>query len=264
MDSLGLAALPGIGRGEQKFGRRKDPARGWLYSGEKAKDALAVKHSQTTGPESILALGRSVDGIGKVIKNVFALTKSSVMSPTKKVTVARKLALEDVNGGYITASDRTHLNILFGRDTTAADAYISDEDPFLHAETAHELLNPTQNYHSKYKSFRGLLWALMESRNTSFPKPSPKPSPKPDTRVSRLDDQVVDIGSVGGRWIKNDVQQFVHGKEDSGHERKATDGGEREIFPVVNSTYTATLAALAELQAGTDVLKGITLSIRRV
>jgi hypothetical protein len=104
------------------------------------------KRSWTTGPESILALGRSVDSIGKVIENVFALTKSSAMSPTKKVAVARKLALEDANGGYITASDRTCLNILFGRDTTAADAYISDEDPFLRAETAHELLNPTQNY----------------------------------------------------------------------------------------------------------------------
>jgi hypothetical protein len=101
------------------------------------------KRSRTTGPESILALGRSIDGIGKVIENVFAPTKSSVMSLTKKVAVARKLA---ANGGYITALDRTCLNILFGWDTTAADAYISDEDPFLLAETAHELLNPTQNY----------------------------------------------------------------------------------------------------------------------
>ncbi|KAJ6594784.1 hypothetical protein B0H19DRAFT_1225805 [Mycena capillaripes] len=104
------------------------------------------KRSRTTGPESILALGRSVDGIRKVLENVFAPKKSSAMSPTKKVAVARKLALEDADGGYIAASDRTRLNILFGRDTTAADAYISDEDPFLRAETAHELLNPTQNY----------------------------------------------------------------------------------------------------------------------
>jgi hypothetical protein len=36
--------------------------------------------------------------------------------------VACKLALEDADRGYIAASDRTHLNILFGRDTTAADA----------------------------------------------------------------------------------------------------------------------------------------------
>ncbi|KAJ6621295.1 hypothetical protein B0H10DRAFT_1945378 [Mycena sp. CBHHK59/15] len=104
------------------------------------------KRSRTTGPESILALGRSVDGIGKVLENIFAPQKSSAMSPTKKVAAARKLALEDADGGYIAASDRTRLNILFGRDTTAADAYISDEDPFLRAETAHELLNPTQNY----------------------------------------------------------------------------------------------------------------------
>jgi hypothetical protein len=73
-------------------------------------------------------------------------------------------------------------------------------------------------------------------------------------RYSRLDDQVVDIGSVGGRWIKNSVQRLVHGKEDSGHEQaelcKAADGGEREIFPVANSAYAAfviALAAIAEL-----------------
>ncbi|KAJ7801289.1 hypothetical protein B0H14DRAFT_3783820 [Mycena olivaceomarginata] len=113
---------------------------------ENVEAPWSSKHSQTTGPESILALGRSVDGIWKVIETVFAPKKSSAMSPTKKVATARKLALEDADGGYIAASDRTRLNILFGRDTTAADAYISDKDPFLGAETAHELLNPTQNY----------------------------------------------------------------------------------------------------------------------
>jgi hypothetical protein len=113
---------------------------------ENVEAPWSSKRSRTTGPDSILALGRSVDGIGKVIENVFAPKKSSAMSPTKKVAAARKLALEDADGGYIAASDRTRLNILFGRDTTAADAYISDEDPFLRAETAHELLNPTQNY----------------------------------------------------------------------------------------------------------------------
>ncbi|KAJ7746458.1 hypothetical protein DFH07DRAFT_962937 [Mycena maculata] len=104
------------------------------------------KRSRTTGPELILALGRSVDGIGKVIENVFAPKKPSAMSPSKKVEAARKLALEDMHGGYIAVLDRTCLNILFGRDTSAADAYISDEDPFLRAQTAQELLNPTQNY----------------------------------------------------------------------------------------------------------------------
>ncbi|KAJ7764186.1 hypothetical protein DFH07DRAFT_770593 [Mycena maculata] len=101
------------------------------------------KRAKTTGPESILALGRSVDGIGKVIATTFAPHKSSAMSPTKKVEAARKLALEDLNGGYIGALERTRLNILFGRDTSAADAYISDADPFLRAATAQELRNPT-------------------------------------------------------------------------------------------------------------------------
>ncbi|KAJ6466636.1 hypothetical protein DFH09DRAFT_1345881 [Mycena vulgaris] len=108
------------------------------------------KRAKTTGPESILALGRSVDGIGKVISTVFAPPpKSSAMSPTKKVEMARKLALEDMRGGYIMPDERTRLNILFGRDTSAADAYISDDDAFLRAETGRELLNqlnPPQNF----------------------------------------------------------------------------------------------------------------------
>ncbi|KAJ6617499.1 hypothetical protein B0H10DRAFT_1948221 [Mycena sp. CBHHK59/15] len=111
------------------------------------------KHSKTMGSESILALGRSIDGIGKVISTVFTPPpKSSAMSPTKKVETARKLALEDMHGGYIMLDERTWLNILFRRDTSAADAYISDDDPFLRAETGRELLNqlnpvPNFNFH---------------------------------------------------------------------------------------------------------------------
>ncbi|KAJ7699805.1 hypothetical protein B0H14DRAFT_3904480 [Mycena olivaceomarginata] len=92
------------------------------------------KRSRVTGPESILALSRSVAGVGSVIESVFAPQKSSAMSPTKKVQVARKLALEDMNGGYIMLDERTRLSILFGRDNSAADAYIADEDPILRAD----------------------------------------------------------------------------------------------------------------------------------
>jgi hypothetical protein len=81
-----------------------------------------------------------------VIESVFAPQKSSAMSPTKKVQVARKLALEDMNGGYIMSDEHTRLSILFGRDNSAADAYIADEDPILRADVARELLNPTQNF----------------------------------------------------------------------------------------------------------------------
>ncbi|KAJ7887825.1 hypothetical protein B0H14DRAFT_3719427 [Mycena olivaceomarginata] len=81
------------------------------------------KRSRMTGPESILALSCSVAGVGSVIESVFAPQKSSAMSPTKKVQVARKLALEDMN-----------------------DAYITDEDPILRADVARELLNPAQNF----------------------------------------------------------------------------------------------------------------------
>ncbi|KAJ6609509.1 hypothetical protein B0H10DRAFT_2193813 [Mycena sp. CBHHK59/15] len=101
------------------------------------------KHTRTTGPKSILALGRSFEGIGKVMATVFALQKSSAMSPTKKVEVARKMALDNMKNGYLSSEEHTRLNILFGRDTTAADAYIADDDAFLHVDTEHELLNPT-------------------------------------------------------------------------------------------------------------------------
>lgn len=73
-------------------------------------------------------------------------------------------------------------------------------------------------------------------------------------RYSRLDDQVVDIESVGGRLIKNDIEGLVHESENSGHERaelcEAADRGEREIFAVANSAYAGfveMLAAIAEL-----------------
>ncbi|KAJ7635595.1 hypothetical protein DFH06DRAFT_1436225 [Mycena polygramma] len=104
------------------------------------------KRSRVSGPESIMALGRSVEGIGRVIETVLAPPKSSSMSPTKKVTTARAMALEDMDNLVITPDERTRLHILFGRDVTAADAYISDADPRLRAAIATELLNPTQNF----------------------------------------------------------------------------------------------------------------------
>ncbi|KAJ7788570.1 hypothetical protein B0H14DRAFT_3892344 [Mycena olivaceomarginata] len=42
------------------------------------------KRSRVTGPESILALSRSVAGVGSVIESVFAPQKSSAMSPTRR------------------------------------------------------------------------------------------------------------------------------------------------------------------------------------
>jgi hypothetical protein len=68
------------------------------------------------------------------------------MSPTKKVAAARQMVLEDFNNGYLMGDERTRLHILFGRDTTAADAYISDGDALMRVETGRELLNPTQNF----------------------------------------------------------------------------------------------------------------------
>ncbi|KAJ7758198.1 hypothetical protein DFH07DRAFT_772663 [Mycena maculata] len=80
---------------------------------DKIEPPWSSKHSRTTGPESILALGHSVDGIGKVIETVFAPPKSSAMSPTKKVDASRQMALEDLQNGYIMSDERTQLHILF-------------------------------------------------------------------------------------------------------------------------------------------------------
>jgi hypothetical protein len=113
---------------------------------------LSSKRSKITGPESILALGRSVEGIGKVIETVLAPPKSSAISPTKKVEAARKMAMADLEEGYISAGESTCLHILFGRDVTAADAYISDETPLGRAEIGRELINPTQNFNYHYSA----------------------------------------------------------------------------------------------------------------
>jgi 5'(3')-deoxyribonucleotidase len=73
-------------------------------------------------------------------------------------------------------------------------------------------------------------------------------------KISRVDDQVVDIGGVRGRRIKNGVQRLIHEKEDSSHERakfrEAADRSKCEVLPVANSAYTVfvvTLAAITEL-----------------
>ncbi|KAJ6527524.1 hypothetical protein B0H19DRAFT_1243314 [Mycena capillaripes] len=112
-----------------------------VHSPDEVESPWSNKRSRATGPESILALGRSVDGIGRVIETVFAPKTLSAMSPTKKVHTARNMALADMEAGFLTWDERTWLHILFGR---AADAYILDEDVMLHVGVACKLLNPTQ------------------------------------------------------------------------------------------------------------------------
>ncbi|KAJ6571052.1 hypothetical protein B0H19DRAFT_1255053 [Mycena capillaripes] len=101
------------------------------------------KRNRVSGPEAILHLSRSVDGIGNVLRECFMPKSSSAISPTKKISQARTLAMEDMKNGYILAGERTQLSILFGRDVTAADAYIAEDDGFNRADVAHALLNPT-------------------------------------------------------------------------------------------------------------------------
>ncbi|KAJ7732385.1 hypothetical protein B0H14DRAFT_2639868 [Mycena olivaceomarginata] len=58
------------------------------------------KRTKTTGPEAIMFLGRGVMDIGGALRECFG-TKSSGLSPTKKLGQARKLAEEDVKNNYI-------------------------------------------------------------------------------------------------------------------------------------------------------------------
>lgn len=80
------------------------------------------KRNRVSGPEAILHLIRSVDGIGNVIRECFMPKSSSAISPTKKISQAWTLAMEDMKNGYIHAGERTQLSSLFGRNVTAADA----------------------------------------------------------------------------------------------------------------------------------------------
>ncbi|KAJ7884325.1 hypothetical protein B0H14DRAFT_3857120 [Mycena olivaceomarginata] len=97
------------------------------------------KRTKTTGPEAIMFLGRGVMDIGGALQECFG-TKSSGLSPTKKLGQARKLAEEDVKNNYISSDVRLRLSLLFGRDISAADAYIAESDGYSRADLARILL----------------------------------------------------------------------------------------------------------------------------
>jgi hypothetical protein len=50
------------------------------------------------------------------------------VSPTKKLARARALAEDDTKNNYILSEVRLSLSLLFGRDVSAADAYIAETD----------------------------------------------------------------------------------------------------------------------------------------
>ncbi|KAJ7777911.1 hypothetical protein DFH07DRAFT_950983 [Mycena maculata] len=97
------------------------------------------KHTKTTGPEAIMFLGRGVMDIGGALRECFG-NKSSGLSPTKELLQARKLAEEDEKNKYITSDVRLRLSLLFGRDISAADAYIAEGDGFNRTDLARILL----------------------------------------------------------------------------------------------------------------------------
>ncbi|KAJ7872009.1 hypothetical protein B0H14DRAFT_3567319 [Mycena olivaceomarginata] len=103
------------------------------------KRAASDETDTPTGPEAIMFLGRGVMDIGGALRECFG-TKSSGLSPTKKLGQARKLAEEDVKNNYISSDVRLRLSLLFGRDISAADAYIAESDGYSRADLARILL----------------------------------------------------------------------------------------------------------------------------
>ncbi|KAJ7735523.1 hypothetical protein DFH07DRAFT_967142 [Mycena maculata] len=97
------------------------------------------KRTKTTGPEAIMFLSRGVMDIVGALRECFG-NKSSGLSPTKKLSQARKLAEEDEKNKYITSDVRLRLSLLFGRDISAADAYIAEGDGFNRTDLARILL----------------------------------------------------------------------------------------------------------------------------
>ncbi|KAJ3926908.1 MAG: hypothetical protein NXY57DRAFT_1109700 [Lentinula lateritia] len=99
------------------------------------------KRVRLTGPETIHSLGQSVHGISDMLRNIFGTTsKSTALSPSKKLAIARQRIKEDVQGFYISDDQATDLKILFARDNAAADAYGAEEDPVDCAKIAAKLL----------------------------------------------------------------------------------------------------------------------------
>jgi hypothetical protein len=87
----------------------------------------AAKKGKTSGADALLAIGGSVDRVGNAIRDCFMPQKSSAVSPTKQVERARQLAVDDQEAGALTSRERAILNLIFTRDTKAADAYVAEK-----------------------------------------------------------------------------------------------------------------------------------------
>ncbi|KAJ7318485.1 hypothetical protein DFH08DRAFT_942564 [Mycena albidolilacea] len=86
-----------------------------------------AKRGKTTGADVLLSMGGSVDRVGNAIRDCFMPQKSSVVSPTKQLERARQMALDDQEAGNLMSRERAMLNLIFTRDTKAADAYVAEK-----------------------------------------------------------------------------------------------------------------------------------------
>jgi hypothetical protein len=85
------------------------------------------KKGKTSGADALLAIGGSVDRVGNAIRDCFMPQKSSAISPTKQVERARQLAVDDQEAGALTSRERAILNLIFTRDTKAANVYVAEK-----------------------------------------------------------------------------------------------------------------------------------------
>ncbi|KAJ7163342.1 hypothetical protein C8R46DRAFT_1222108 [Mycena filopes] len=87
----------------------------------------ATKRGKTSGADALLAIGGSVERVGDAIRDCFMPQKSSAVSPTKQIERARQLAIEDQELGVLTSRERATLNLIFTKDSKAADAYVAEK-----------------------------------------------------------------------------------------------------------------------------------------
>ncbi|KAJ6447984.1 hypothetical protein C8R45DRAFT_1134634 [Mycena sanguinolenta] len=106
-----------------------------LAASDKTDTPWSNKRTRTTGPDAIMFLGRGVMDIGGALRECFG-TKSSGLSPTKKVSQARSLAVQDEQSGFISIDARLRLSLLFARDVASADAYVAENNSFSRSDLA--------------------------------------------------------------------------------------------------------------------------------
>ncbi|KAJ7857288.1 hypothetical protein B0H14DRAFT_3135849 [Mycena olivaceomarginata] len=97
------------------------------FSLGRVPDTVDRKRGKTTGADALLSIGGSVDRVGNAIHDCFMPQKSSAVSPTKQLERTHQMALDDQEAGNLTSRERAMLNLIFTRDTKAADAYVAEK-----------------------------------------------------------------------------------------------------------------------------------------